>query len=47
MWEIIKAEFCYDKFRIMLIILFCIICFISIWYGVKWEQNKKPLIMLI
>ena len=47
MWRIIKAEFNYDKFRILLIFLFCIICFITIWYGVKWEQNRAPMIMLI
>jgi hypothetical protein len=47
MWRIIRAEFSYDKFRIMLIFLFCIICFITIWYGVKWERNRVPMIMLI
>ena len=47
MWRIIRAEFSYEKLRIMFIILFCIICFITIWYGVKWEQNRVPMIMLI
>ena len=47
MWRIIKAEFSCEKFKIILTFLFCIICFVTIWYGVKWEQNRSPMIMLI
>ena len=47
MWRIIKSEFNYYKLPITLIYLFCVICFITIWFGVKWEQNRAPIIMLI
>jgi len=47
MWRILKAEIITDKQRIILVYIFSIISFITIWYGVKWERNRAPLAMMI
>ena len=47
MWRLIKAELNYDKNRILVVFVFCVICFITIWFGVKWERNRAPMTMLI
>jgi len=47
MWRLLRTELNYDKNRILIIYVFCIICFITIWFGVKWERNRAPMTMLI
>jgi hypothetical protein len=47
MWRIISAEMKYDRLRIGLFLLFCMVAFLSIWLGVKWERNRIPMIMLM
>ncbi len=47
MWRIIKAEMRYDRLRISLFLLFCVASFASIWFGVRWERNRVPMIMLM
>ena len=47
MWRILKAEIINDKLRIVLVYIFSIIAFITIWYGVKWERNRAPLAMMM
>jgi len=47
MWRLVKAEIINDKIRIVLVYFFSIICFITIWYGVKWERNRAPMAMLV
>lgn len=47
MWRILKAEIITDKQRIVLVYIFSIISFITIWYGVKWERNRAPLAMMM
>lgn len=47
MWQVLHAELNNDRFRIALVYLFCIACFVTIWVGVKWERNRAPLTMLI
>jgi len=47
MLRILKAEIITDKQRIVLVYIFSIISFITIWYGVKWERNRAPLAMMM
>jgi hypothetical protein len=47
MWQILKAELSYNRVKIILMYLFCAVCFITIWIGVKYERNVVPLTMLI
>lgn len=47
MWKILKAEFSYERFKIILIYFFCLACFFAIWFGVKWERNRNPMTLLI
>lgn len=47
MWRLVKAEIITDKQRIILVYIFSIISFITIWYGVKWERNRAPLAMMM
>lgn len=45
--RLLKAEIGYDRWRIGLFLLFCVASFLSIWFGVKWERNRIPMIMLM
>jgi hypothetical protein len=47
MLRILKAEIINDKLRIVMVYIFSIISFITIWYGVKWERNRAPLAMMM
>lgn len=47
MWKILKAELSYNRVKIILMYLFCAVCFVTIWIGVKFERNVVPLTMLI
>jgi len=47
MLKLLKAEIENDKFKVLVILGFCLICFIVIWFGVKWERNRAPMAMLI
>ena len=47
MWQILRSELKYDRFRISLYLCFCMIAFLTIWLGVKWERNRVPMIMLM
>lgn len=47
MWRVLHAELNNDRFRIALVYAFCMACFVTIWFGVKWERNRAPLTMLI
>ena len=47
MWHILKAEASYNKFTLFSFFSFCAVCFVIIWYGVKYEHNRVPLTMLI
>jgi hypothetical protein len=47
MWRLLKAEVSYDRLRIGLFLFFCMIAFLTIWLGVKWERNRVPMIMLM
>lgn len=47
MWRLVKAEIINDKLRIMIAYIFSITCFITIWYGVKWERNRVPMAMMM
>lgn len=47
MWPVLKAELSYNRVKIFLMYLFCAVCFITIWIGVKYERNVTPLTMLI
>ncbi|MFQ5630701.1 MAG: hypothetical protein ACE5I1_18170 [bacterium] len=47
MWRILKEELAYNKLLIFLMVAFCIACFVTIWFGVKWQRNRAPLTMLI
>jgi len=47
MWRIIRAELKYDRLRIGLFLIFCMVAFVTIWLGVKWERNRVPMIMLM
>jgi hypothetical protein len=47
MWRIIRTEIWYDRSRIGLFLLFCVSSFFLIWFGVKWERNRVPMIMLM
>jgi hypothetical protein len=46
-WRILKAEILYDKSRLLTVSVFCLACFVTIWFGVKWERNVSPMTMLI
>jgi hypothetical protein len=37
----------YDRLRIGLFLFLCIVAFLTIWLGVKWERNRVPMIMLM
>jgi hypothetical protein len=37
----------YDRLRIGLFLFFCMVAFLTIWLGVKWERNRVPMIMLM
>lgn len=47
MWRILKSEMSYDRLRIGLFLFFCMVAFLTIWLGVKWERNRVPMIMLM
>lgn len=47
MWRLLRAELSYDRSRIGLFMLFCLIAFLTIWLGVRWERNRIPMIMLM
>ena len=47
MWKIIKAAFSNEKFKIALVYLICLACFLAIWFGVKWERNRNAMTLLI
>ena len=47
MWRLFKAEILYDRSRLLIVSLFCLTCFVTIWFGVKWERNVSPMTMLI
>ena len=47
MWRILKLEMIYDRFRIGLFLVFCLLSFLTIWIGVRWERNRVPMIMLM
>ena len=47
MWKILKAELSYNRVKIILMYLFCAVCFVTIWIGVKFGSNVIPLTMLI
>jgi len=47
MWQLLLAEIKYSKTRALLIYFFGAVCFITIWFGVKWEQNRLFMPMLI
>lgn len=47
MWQILKAELSYNRVKIISMYLFCAVCFVTIWIGVKFERNVVPLTMLI
>lgn len=47
MWQILKAELSYNSVKIISMYLFCSVCFVTIWIGVKFERNVIPLTMLI
>lgn len=47
MWRLLRTELNYDKFKILIVYVICIICFITVWFGVKWERNRAPMTMLI
>jgi hypothetical protein len=46
-WHLLKAEMKYDRLRIGLFLFFCVVAFLVIWLGVKWERNRVPMIMLM
>ena len=47
MWPLLRAEILYDRSRLLIVSLFCLTCFVTIWFGVKWERNVSPMTMLI
>jgi hypothetical protein len=47
MWRLLKAEMSYDRLRIGFFLFFCMVAFLTIWLGVKWERNRIPMIMLM
>jgi len=47
MWPLMIAELKYEKSKIIISALFCGICIVVIWYWVKWERNRAPMILLI
>jgi hypothetical protein len=47
MWKIIKAEMKYDRLRVGLSLFLCMVAFLTIWLGVRWERNRIPMIMLM
>jgi LPXTG-motif cell wall-anchored protein len=46
-WRLLKAEVSYDRLRIGLFLFLCMVAFLTIWLGVKWERNRVPMIMLM
>lgn len=47
MFKIVKAELGYNFFTNILYCLFCLVCFPVIWFTVKYEYNRTPLILMI
>lgn len=47
MWKLLSTDFKYNTLFISFAYLFCLICFMAIWFGVKYEHNRIPLFMLI
>lgn len=47
MWQLLKAEILYDRFRLLIVSVFCLTSLATIWFGVKWERNVSPMTMLI
>jgi hypothetical protein len=47
MWRILKAEIIYDKLRTVIFFFFCTVVFFTIWFGVKWERNRIPMMLLM
>ncbi len=47
MWRILKAEILYDRSRLLVVFMFCLMSLVTIWFGVKWERNVPPMTMLI
>ena len=47
MWPLLKAEILYDRFRFLIVFVFCLTCLVTIWFGVKRERNVSPMTMEI
>ena len=47
MWPLLKAEILYDRSRLVIVFIFSLVCLVTIWFGVKWERNVSPMMMLI
>ena len=47
MWQLFWTELKYNKLLISAAYIFCLICFVTIWFGVTYEHNRVPLLMLI
>jgi hypothetical protein len=47
MWTLLISELKYDKSKIITFLIFFSICIVIIWYWVKWERNRAPMILLI
>lgn len=47
MWKLLQTELTYHKKIIAFAISFSFICFNAIWFGVHFEHNRVPLMMLI
>ena len=47
LWKILRAEIDYNRLFLLGFHLFSAVCFIVIWYGVKFERNRAPLILMI
>jgi hypothetical protein len=47
MWQILKAEIITDKFKILLVYFFAVVCFIITWFEVELDRNRAPMAMMI
>lgn len=47
MWRILKAEISYDRLRVFVFFIFGVVVFLTIWFGVKWERNRIPMMLLM
>ncbi len=47
MWRLLKAESGYDGLRIVMSFFLCTAAFLAIWFGVRWERNRVPLMLLM